>query len=144
MPPTSVPGETKVAFLGLPRRVPVPPWLVPDPRGLSLLLVSPWLILALLPLVRPDRPGARKTAAWCWTAAVLISVPHMLYVNSGWMQFGYRFALDEMPFLLLAAVLGVRRGPREISIGLLTASVVVNMWGLIALATLSRWSPLLR
>ncbi len=138
-----VPRQLAVMLGGTPRLVPTFPWLVPDPDGLAVWLMAPWLLLALRPLLAPDRPPARRVAAWCWGGTLLTSVPHLLYVNTGWVQLGYRFSLDWMPLLLLAAILGVRRAPRSWAVGLLAAAVVVNAWGMLCLATWERWSPAL-
>ncbi|MCU0235129.1 MAG: hypothetical protein MUE90_14000 [Thermoanaerobaculales bacterium] len=141
--PAFVARNLGVMLTAGPLRVAEPPWLVPDPRGMSVLLVSPWLLLALLPLARPDRPGARAAAAWCWLAAGLVAVPQLLYVNTGWLQFGYRFALDWLPFLLLAAALGVRGRSRWLSLPPLAAAILVNLWGVVAVLNWDRWSQLI-
>jgi len=133
----------RVALLGGPLAVGDPPYLVPDPEGMSVLLVSPWLVLALLPLLRPDRPEARRLALACWLAVLAIGVPHLLYVNTGWLQFGYRFALDWLPFPLLAAVLGVRRLRRSLALAPLILAIAVNAWGVVAVVRWESWSTLL-
>lgn len=119
------------------------PFLIPDPGGLSLLIVSPWLVLALVPLFRPDRPGVRRMAGACALAAAMITVPHLLYVNAGWAQFGYRFALDETPFLLAAAILAVRRMRPVVPWLAASWSGTVHLWGLALLWSWPRWSSLL-
>jgi len=136
-----VPRNLRVLLAGLPAVVPVAPWVVPDVRGMALWFVSPWVLAGLLPLVRPDRPGARRTAAWCWAAAALISVPHLLYVNTGYAQIGYRFALDELPFLLVAAVLGVRRMRPALAVALVGIATVVSLWAWLAVQSFARWAP---
>lgn len=138
-----VPRNLELMLLGGPLVVAAPPYLLPDPAGMSVLLVSPWLVFAFLPLLRPDRPPARRVAAWCWAAAVAVGVPHLLYVNTGWLQFGYRFALDWLPFLLLAAVLGVRRLPWRLAVPPLVLAIVVNAWGVAAATTWGSWSALI-
>ncbi len=138
-----VPRNLRVLLAGLPTVVPVAPWVVPDVRGMALWFVSPWVLAGLLPLIRPDRPSARRTAAWCWAAAALISVPHLLYVNTGYAQIGYRFALDELPFLLVAAVLGVRRMRPAVPVALVAFSVAVSLWAWLAVQTFARWAPYL-
>jgi hypothetical protein len=133
----------RVALLGRPLAVADAPYLVPDPEGMSLLLVSPWLVLALLPLLRPDRPEVRRLALACWFAVLAVGVPHLLYVNTGWLQFGYRFALDWLPFPLLAAVLGVRRLRRSLALAPLLLAILVNAWGVVAVVRWESWSTLL-
>ncbi len=133
-----------VMLKGGPLQVSRAPYFVPNPRGMSVLLVSPWLLLAFLPLMCPDRRGVRAIAAWSWLAVLLVSLPAVLYVNTGWVQFGYRFALDWLPFLLLAAIVGIRGRSRWISLPPLVAAIVVNSWGVAAILNWESWSRLVR
>jgi hypothetical protein len=139
-----LPRNLSLMSLGVPTFISRPPFVVPNPAGMSILLISPWLIFALVPLIWPDRAPARSVAAWCCLAAVAISVPHLLYVNTGWVQFGYRFALDWLPFMLLAAILGIRNLPARLSLPPLAAAVVVNAWGVVAIANWERWSAIVQ
>jgi hypothetical protein len=89
------------------------PWLSSDPpyvkislHGLSLWVTTP----NLLWLLWPKRLDARMVGLYL--AAFAVALLNLCYQNSGWVQFGYRFALDYMPFLLLLLALGGRRfGP---------------------------------
>ena len=72
----------------LGRRSPTFPWFKPDGLGMSVLLTSPGLLLA----VRADW-RSRETIALGLTA-LLVLVPSLLYYGGGWWQFGYRYALD--------------------------------------------------
>ena len=57
-------------------------------------------------------------------------VLNLMYQNSGWVQFGYRFALDYMPLLLVMLALGGRRfGKRFIALGVV--AVAINTFGAI-------------
>ena len=138
-----VPRNIRTMLAATPHLISRLPLVLPDPRGLSLLIVSPWVVLALIPLLKPDRPAARRTAGACALAALAISVPHLLYVNSGWAQFGYRFSLDETPFLLVGAVLAVRRLLPRVSWLVASWSGAVQLWGYVMVMTWARWSSLL-
>ncbi len=138
-----VPRNLRTMLASMPHFVPRWPFVLPDPAGLSLLIVSPWLLLALVPLGRPDRPAARATAAACAAASLAISVPHLLYVNSGWAQFGYRFSLDETPFLLASAVLAVRRLRPAVAWLAASWSGTVHLWGYVMLRSWPQWSGML-
>jgi hypothetical protein len=131
-------------LFGTPRVVPSAPYVLPDPAGMSILLVAPWLVLGLLPLLRRGRGRARAMAVGCWLASAAVAVPHLLYVNSGWMQFGYRFSLDWMPFMLLAAILGARSARRWVTVPPLLLAVAANFWGVLAVMNWESWSALLR
>ncbi len=81
------------------------PWFKPDGLGMSVLLTSPGLLLA----VRADW-RRRETIALGLTA-LLVLVPSLLYYGGGWWQFGYRYALDCFPFVLaLCAMAAARHG----------------------------------
>ena len=71
-------------------------------HGLALWLTTPIYLWALWP---------RRTGGLYWAAAVAamaVAVPNLLYQNSGWLQFGYRFSNDFAPFLFLMIAVGAR------------------------------------
>ncbi len=72
-------------------------------HGLALWLTSPFYVWALW----PARVGARYWAAAL--AAICVALPNLLYQNSGWVQFGYRFSNDFAPFLFVMIVLSGRK-----------------------------------
>jgi hypothetical protein len=93
-------------FLHLPRVIPDPPFLKPDGLGLSVFLTSPGLLLAAAADWRS--PRARLLLG----AAVAVLVPTLLYYGGGWLQYGYRYFLDSVPFLIALAGLAVARAGR--------------------------------
>ncbi len=98
--------------------------LVPDPHGMSLLLSTPYLLLALWP---------RHVSRFEWLALAsfaLVSLPSLLYYNDGWVHFGQRFALDGIALALLAASFGARRAPLPLVAFLTLWGIVVGAWGL--------------
>jgi hypothetical protein len=116
----------QAAWLMLPRIQWSPFALAYDPRGLSLLVTMPWLVLLAFPRTRPR-------LHWpVWLTVAACALPGLFYQNTGYMQFGFRFSLDYTPYLVLLLGLsgwsfraaGVR--------GLLAASVLVNTWGALA------------
>lgn len=109
----------------LPRLIPTPPFFKPDGLGLSVFITSPGLLFAL----RADwrRPGSW----WLAGATIAVLVPTVLYYGGGWLQYGYRYFLDSVPFVIAlcgsAAVVraGVGWGWRF----LIAFGVVVNAVG---------------
>ncbi|CAN5511452.1 hypothetical protein BH10CHL1_BH10CHL1_42400 [soil metagenome] len=98
---------------------------VPDGQGMSLLLTTP----ALIYLVRARRPSALTISAW--VAVVTLLVPLLLYYNTGWYQFGYRFSLDFMtPVMVLLAIAAGERTTWSLR-ALILVGVVVNLYGVI-------------
>ena len=61
-------------------------------------------------------------------AALLVALPSLLYQNTGWLQFGYRFSNDYAVFLFALLALGgwsLRRGV----LGLSLWAVALNTFG---------------
>ncbi len=100
-----------------------------DPWGTGLWAVSPALLFAVRLPRRPDLP------LWlaAWLSAIVIAIPDLLYYNTGWGQYGYRFLLDFAPFLMLLLAMGLRRPfapPARALFGILFAiSVISNYLG---------------
>ncbi len=100
------------------------PWFKPDGLGMSILLTSPGLLLA----VRADW-RSRETIALGLTA-LLVLVPSLLYYGGGWWQFGYRYALDAIPFVMvLCAMAAARHGIGWGWRALILFGVAINLWG---------------
>jgi hypothetical protein len=67
----------------------------------------------------------------CWIGVVSVMLPIITYYGVGWVQFGYRYALDFIPFLLLLTALGLPRPMTNAARTLVLVSVAVNIWGAI-------------
>jgi hypothetical protein len=95
----------------------------PDGEGMSLLLTTP----ALLYLARARRRDPLTGGAWL--ALFLLLIPLLLYYNTGWWQFGYRFSLDFMlPVMVLLASSAGRRVSWALR-SLILIGISVNAWG---------------
>jgi hypothetical protein len=98
-----IPENLRLALLALPQRLDHFPYFTANPFGLSMLLVSPALITSLWAGFRDN--GARLL----WIAAGLVAVPIFLYYGGGWIQYGFRYALDFTPFLVALMAMGASR-----------------------------------
>jgi len=98
-----VPMNLDYLLLHLPTPTRTFPYLQPDGLGMSVLLTSPGLLLAARAPWRDRRSGLLLLAA------ALVLVPTLLYYGGGWLQFGYRYFLDSIPFVWALAALGVAR-----------------------------------
>lgn len=102
---------------------PAPGTLLPDPRGMSLLLTTP----ALLFLARTR--GSSPLVRGAWIALLALMAPLLLYYNTGWAQFGYRFSLEFMvPVIVLLAVAVAPRAPLTFRV-LVAVGIVINAAG---------------
>ncbi len=97
---------------------------VPNPEGMSLLLTTPAIIYLA-------RARGQSLLVWGgWLALLLLMIPLLLYYNTGWWQFGYRFSLDFMvPVVVLLAVAMRDRMSWPMRL-LILGGIVVNAYGL--------------
>jgi hypothetical protein len=97
-------------------------------HGLALWVTTPLYLW----LLWPKRSGPVVVAMY--VTAFAVALPGLLYQNTGWMQFGYRFSNDYAVFLfVLLAIIGVRFG-RLFTLAALW-SVAVNAFGAVTFDT---------
>jgi hypothetical protein len=88
----------------LPRPIPEPPFFRPDGLGLSVFITSPGLLFAT------QADWRRPRSWWLLGATVAVLIPTLLYYGGGWLQYGYRYFLDSVPFVMaLCGLAAVRR-----------------------------------
>jgi hypothetical protein len=100
-----VPMNLDYFLVHIPFVVPGFPYLRPDGLGLSVFLTSPGLLLGI-------RADWRGTRSWLLLGAVaFVLIPTLLYYGGGWLQYGYRYFLDSVPFVIaLCGLAAVREG----------------------------------
>ena len=110
---------------------------------MSVLLTSPAFLLAIPAMARY---GRSRLVTGAVLAILLVVVVNLMHFSQGWVQFGYRFSNDVVPFVLVLVALGIDRlGDRgrdrwamPLAMGLVVASIVVNAWG-VAWGVLLGW-----
>ncbi len=111
------------------------PISLPRDTGMSILLTSPAFLLAIPALL--DR-GRRRIVLAAILAIVLVSLANLMHFSQGWVQFGYRFANDTVPFALVLVAIGLsqlvdrvptRRWAMPLVVALVAVSIAVNAWG---------------
>lgn len=93
----------------------------PNPYGMGILFTSPLLFLAFKP---PFKKSLEKASILGIVPASLLIFTHYA---QGWVQFGYRFILDFLVYLMI--ILALKFKPTKINIAFLVFSIVVNFWG---------------
>ena len=112
------------AFLNLPEWLGEAPYLRISKHGLSLLFTTPALLWLCRPANRPPLANA------LWAAVICASIPGLLYQNTGWAQFGYRFVLDYLPYLVALLAIGGQHLGSWFKAAIIW-SVLINLFGAI-------------
>ena len=113
----------KIFLFQLPEFTSKFPFLKFDPIGLSIIVSSSFLLFIIKSDIRKNLP--------LFFASSLVFLPQLFYYNTGWWQFGYRFILDVLPFLMLMlGSLTFTRKESRILIFLILVSIYVNYAGL--------------
>ncbi len=98
-----LPRNLTVFLLSLPWLIESSPFVRITRHGLALWFTTPNLLWSLWP-AKPD-----ATVAALWVAVVPTALCTLLYQNTGWVQFGYRFSLDYLPLVFVLVALSRRR-----------------------------------
>lgn len=85
------------------------PFIQSNIWGMSIFVTSPYLLLLFLYKYKTLRMRALLTSA------MLTAIPSLFYYADGWIQFGYRYALDFMPLLFIIFILGYRQNNKCLS-----------------------------
>jgi hypothetical protein len=120
-----VPMNIDYFLLKLPTFMTTFPFLRPDGLGMSVLLTSPGLLLGFFAPWRSSR-------TWLLAGGALaVLVPTLLYYGGGWLQYGYRYFLDSVPFVVALCGLAVARAGRLswTWIALIAFGVMINLIG---------------
>jgi hypothetical protein len=94
-------------------------------HGMALPLSTPWVFAVFWARARfPQRAGL-------WLSALAVALPSLFYQNSGQVQFSYRFAVDWLPMVLVALMMGgATRGRwRYVFLALVVVAAIVHMVG---------------
>jgi hypothetical protein len=111
-----------VAFTLLPEWLGHAPWIQIGGHGLAMWFTTPLLLVVLWPR---DKPVIHRAL---WLTIALVAIPSLLYQNSGWVQFGYRFSLDYFVFLLMLVAIG-GRPLTVLAKTLIVLGIVINLFG---------------
>jgi len=122
---TYIPRHVRAIFFEWPHFSHVFPYVRPDYIGMALLFTTPMFLYAFR-----ARLDGRTGAALL--ALALTSVPLITHGATGWSQFGYRYALDLLPTLVILTASGMRERLSKPAIVLLAYCVLVNLWGTLA------------
>ncbi|TFG91900.1 MAG: hypothetical protein E4G71_02985 [Candidatus Atribacteria bacterium] len=121
----------KVLFLKPPIFMSTPPYVQPSFQGMSILITTPAFIYSVMAGIR------NKISIACWLAIIPIALIAFLHGGTGWMMFGYRYAVDFYPFLLVLTALGIQSNMQgRVDLRwehklLIILGILVNIWGVL-------------
>jgi hypothetical protein len=99
------------------------PYIYPSPWGMGIFFTTPAFVYALAANWR------ERLVRAAWLAVGLVLIPLVTYYGVGWIQFGYRYALDFYPFLFVLTALGITSHFDWKARALVVLSIVINIWG---------------
>ena len=115
-------GNLAAALVNMPRFMPEAPFVNITKHGVGLLFSTPVLLLLARPRTSPPLRRA------LWVTVIAAAIPGLLYQNTGWEQFGYRFAMDYLPYLVALLAIGGRPLTTPVK-GAIVFGVLVNLFG---------------
>ncbi len=130
-----LPRNLSAAFTNVPQFISSFPYVKITGHGLSLFATTPVFFYLLWPkkqhvVAATSKKYHLSLHAILWITVACVAIPGLLYQNTGWLQFGYRFAMDYLPPLMLLLALDSRR-MSKLFYALVVVSFAVNLFGAI-------------
>lgn len=120
-------------FTALPVFIPNFPYVIPSLNVMALWFITPAFLLI------PFANYKKRIIIASLVAILLTSLPSLLKGGNGFTQFGYRYALDYMPFLIILVASGMRNKVEWYVKALILLSILINLWGVIMISFLNIW-----
>lgn len=128
-----LPERIKDIFLSFPIFSAHYPFVTPSLYAMALYVVTPAFFLILY-------ASFKKRLVYSSLITVFImSVPSLIKGGNGFTQFGFRYSLDFLPFLLILTASGLENRFNIYSKSLLVLSIIINLWGVIMISFLNKW-----
>lgn len=122
--PRYIPAHLATLFLILPKKIKNFPFLEPSPYGMSVFLTSPLFIY--LAKANYKKKIVQNSLLAVIGIFLLISFHYM----QGWVQFGYRYLIDFLPFLMIILADGLSEKATFWTKFLLLFSILSNYFGI--------------
>lgn len=127
-----IPRHITAIFFSVPLVQSTWPFFIPSLYSAALWFTSPALVYIF-------KAKKSQLVIACWVAIIATLLVISLWGGVGFAQFGYRFAQDFMPFLLILLAIGIGNKPSKIFYFLLILSILVNAWGVILINKLNMY-----
>ena len=63
---------------------------------------------------------------------IAVAIPIITYWSVGWIQFGYRYSLDFLPFMAILVASGMRYRLDGLKVAVILLCCGVNLWGVLS------------
>lgn len=122
--PIYIPKHLKVIFGALPKFSKDFPYITPSWAGLAIWITSPGFVYALF--------ARGKKAFYTWISILCVASVVFMHGTTGFIQFGYRFAVDFYPLLMFLVLIQVKEKSLKWHHWiLLVVGIIVNSWGVL-------------
>lgn len=128
-----IPIHLMEIFTALPKLIDKFPYIIPSLNVMALWFVMPALVLIL----RVNYKNYLNLVVLI--TIIIMSLPALMHGENGFTQFGYRFFLDLMPFLILLVAAGIKEIDWKVKL-LICLSILINLWGVIMISFLNIWT----
>jgi hypothetical protein len=123
-------------FTSLPTKVNYFPYLIPSWGGLAIWITSPAFIYAFF------ANWKEKIVKFSWIAIAGVLLIITMHGETGYAQFGFRFAADFYPFIFLLIIIYLKKVNLKWHHWLLlNLSIFVNIWGVFLINKLNLVAP---
>lgn len=124
--PSYIPNHLRIIFTSLPFIRAEFPYVLPTWWGLAIWFTSPVFLFGLL------APIKNYLVKLCWGAIFAIALVNFSFGSTGFTMFGYRYAVDFYPFIILLLCFYFKARPlTRLHWILLVLSILVNVWGVV-------------
>ncbi|MBI3109762.1 hypothetical protein HYZ06_01845 [Candidatus Daviesbacteria bacterium] len=128
-----IPERIKDILFSFPVFTTHPPFIVPSLYAMALYIVTPAFFLILF-------ASFKKRLIYSSLITVLmILFPILMKGGNGFTQFGFRYSLDFLPYLLILTASGLKNRFNLYSKLLIIFSILINLWGVIMISFLNLW-----
>lgn len=129
-----IPIHLKEMLTAMPKFSSQPPFIIPNLFVMAIWLITPAYFLILFAKFK-DRICLAALAA-----AVITSIPELMHGGNGFTQFGYRYTLDFLPFLIILVASGFNNKFYIWGKILILLSILVNLWGVVMISVFHIWT----
>lgn len=129
-----IPERIKDILYSFPTFTSHPPFVIPSLYAMALCIVMPALFLILFASFK------KKLIYSSFITVLIILIPILMKGGNGFTQFGFRYSLDFLPYLLILTASGLENRFNLYAKLLIIFSILINLWGVIMISFLNIWT----